>query len=184
MHEIRMNNSINLLSFETFKTIAPLIACVLCFVFFLFVFKFLFKTNRYNPVIYICSLAVVVVAYFAFIKMFNFRRLDYFMDGVIFCAQYVNSFLKSSIEKVVAPIIILSVIYLTPVIQCGNVFIALVNYVFTTNVDKIILVKLTLQNLKFSIKCVFKNAITYINSAINCLVNVSSVHKINCVYSC
>lgn len=67
---------------ELIKDTLPFVVCILTFVVSCFAFKFIFKANRYNPVVYIASITVVFVAYFAFIELFGLSRYDYFLDGV------------------------------------------------------------------------------------------------------
>lgn len=185
MHEGSMNISTNFLSFETFKTVAPLVACLFCFVICLFVFKFLFRTNRYNPAIYICSTVTVCAAYFLFIKTFNLGRIDYFLDGVKFCLGWLNDFSHFTLEKLLIPVFAILLSNKEVLTFCANTFTIVLIFLHQTNIHKIILFKLTLKNLKFAIKYVFKNTVKYIASAVGSfLTNVLSVHKINCVYSC
>ena len=179
-----MNNSINFLSFQTFKTVAPLVACLFCFVICLFAFKFLFKTNRYNPAIYICSLVTVCAAYFLFIKTLNLGRIDYFLDGVKFCLGWVKDFSHFALVKILIPVFAILLSNMQILTFCASSFTIVLIFLYQTKIHKIILFKLTLENLKFAIKCVFKNTAKYIASAVGSLTNVLSVHKINCVYSC
>lgn len=67
---------------EILKDFAPFMVCIVTFLGCCIGFKFLFKTNRYNPLVYIFSMVVVFLSYFAFIEMTGLSRYDYFLDGI------------------------------------------------------------------------------------------------------
>lgn len=175
---------INSLNYFTIKTTAPLIACVVCFLVVLLIFKFTFKASRYNPLLYISSAVVVMALYFAFIDIVGLGRYDYFLDGVIYYAKMLFGFIEQ-----VARITSTLLIALASSIVYSFACIAEIGTHFSVrsvlgDISKIFKYKLIGQYIKIISHDIFSSVVRYITAAIENIKIELNVHKFNCVYSC